>query len=242
MVEDNPFDLTKPRGKQDWQREPHGIWYPRTAGICRPCGWSACLRPPSSRCVGRPPSRTSPSASRAASAAASPTTSTSSSRSCAAIASSPVTASAPRRSDPAQHRALGPRHRRLPVLNAVLAIWAWRSPSRNGEAAPFVAALGLFAISLFPYVVPHSVTLWEAAARPRPRRSCASAVPAADHPHLYGLIVLGVPRQGARGRRLPLTLIRRGRERGALPRSRLSIGRPTQFASARGSRSHHVRA
>lgn len=32
-VDDDPFDLTKPRGKQDWQREPHSIWYPRTTGI-----------------------------------------------------------------------------------------------------------------------------------------------------------------------------------------------------------------
>ena len=30
---DDPFDLAKPRGKQDWQREPHSIWYPRTSGI-----------------------------------------------------------------------------------------------------------------------------------------------------------------------------------------------------------------
>jgi len=33
MVEDDPHDLTKPRGKQDWQLEPHSIWYPRTTGI-----------------------------------------------------------------------------------------------------------------------------------------------------------------------------------------------------------------
>ncbi|CAA9890566.1 Gluconolactonase [Candidatus Methylobacter favarea] len=33
MVEDDPQDLTKPRGKQDWQLEPHSIWYPRTTGI-----------------------------------------------------------------------------------------------------------------------------------------------------------------------------------------------------------------
>jgi beta-galactosidase/beta-glucuronidase len=33
MVEDDPLDLTKPRGKQDWQLEPHSIWYPRTTGI-----------------------------------------------------------------------------------------------------------------------------------------------------------------------------------------------------------------
>jgi hypothetical protein len=31
--EDDPLDLAKPRGKQDWQREPHSIWYPRTSGI-----------------------------------------------------------------------------------------------------------------------------------------------------------------------------------------------------------------
>jgi len=32
-AEDDPHDLTKPRGKQDWQIEPHSIWYPRTTGI-----------------------------------------------------------------------------------------------------------------------------------------------------------------------------------------------------------------
>ncbi|HEX5758455.1 MAG TPA: glycoside hydrolase family 2 TIM barrel-domain containing protein [Thermoanaerobaculia bacterium] len=30
---DDPRDLAKPRGKQDWLREPHSIWYPRTSGI-----------------------------------------------------------------------------------------------------------------------------------------------------------------------------------------------------------------
>ncbi len=30
---DDPHDLCKPRGKQDWQLEPHSIWYPRTTGI-----------------------------------------------------------------------------------------------------------------------------------------------------------------------------------------------------------------
>jgi beta-galactosidase/beta-glucuronidase len=30
---DNPHDLAQPRGKQDWQLEPHSIWYPRTTGI-----------------------------------------------------------------------------------------------------------------------------------------------------------------------------------------------------------------
>jgi beta-galactosidase/beta-glucuronidase len=30
---DDPQDLAKPRGKQDWQLDPHSIWYPRTTGI-----------------------------------------------------------------------------------------------------------------------------------------------------------------------------------------------------------------
>jgi beta-galactosidase/beta-glucuronidase len=32
-AEDDPADLAKPRGKQDWEREPHSIWYERTTGI-----------------------------------------------------------------------------------------------------------------------------------------------------------------------------------------------------------------
>lgn len=32
-AEDDPHDLGKPRGKQDWLLEPHSIWYPRTTGI-----------------------------------------------------------------------------------------------------------------------------------------------------------------------------------------------------------------
>src|SRR4051812_8270115 len=32
-AEDDPHDLAKPRGKQDWQSTPHAIWYPRTSGI-----------------------------------------------------------------------------------------------------------------------------------------------------------------------------------------------------------------
>jgi len=30
---DDPHDLAKPRGKQDWLPRPHSIWYPRTSGI-----------------------------------------------------------------------------------------------------------------------------------------------------------------------------------------------------------------
>jgi beta-galactosidase/beta-glucuronidase len=32
-AEDDPGDLSKPRGKQEWQLEPHSIWYYRTTGI-----------------------------------------------------------------------------------------------------------------------------------------------------------------------------------------------------------------
>ncbi len=32
-AEDEPLDVAQPRGKQEWQVEPHGIWYSRTTGI-----------------------------------------------------------------------------------------------------------------------------------------------------------------------------------------------------------------
>jgi hypothetical protein len=32
-ADDDPDQLDKPRGKQTWREEPHGIWYPRTSGI-----------------------------------------------------------------------------------------------------------------------------------------------------------------------------------------------------------------
>lgn len=32
-AEDDPLDLEKPRGKQDWTERPHSIWYHRTTGI-----------------------------------------------------------------------------------------------------------------------------------------------------------------------------------------------------------------
>lgn len=33
---DDPADLEQPRGKQDWQLQPHVIWYKRTTGIWQP--------------------------------------------------------------------------------------------------------------------------------------------------------------------------------------------------------------
>ncbi|MDB5862753.1 MAG: putative transrane cytochrome bd-II oxidase [Betaproteobacteria bacterium] len=61
----------------------------------------------------------------------------------------------------------------VPAITALLALWLWRSLERGPDAAPFIAAMGLFfmcysglAVSLFPYIVPHKLTLWEAAGAP----------------------------------------------------------------------------
>lgn len=35
-AEDDPLNVSQPRGKQDWMPEPHVIWYPRTTGIWQP--------------------------------------------------------------------------------------------------------------------------------------------------------------------------------------------------------------
>ena len=43
-AEDDPHDLAKPRGKQDWQLQPHSIWYPRTTGIWQTV-WLECVAP-----------------------------------------------------------------------------------------------------------------------------------------------------------------------------------------------------
>ena len=39
---DDPHDLNQPRGKQDWKRDPHAIWYPRTSGIWQTV-WLECV-------------------------------------------------------------------------------------------------------------------------------------------------------------------------------------------------------
>lgn len=59
----------------------------------------------------------------------------------------------------------------VPALVAVCALVLFRGLARGHEVAPFFAALGLFAlsyaglgISLFPYIVPPSLSFWDAAA------------------------------------------------------------------------------
>lgn len=62
----------------------------------------------------------------------------------------------------------------VPVATAAAAWFTWRALARGAEAAPFVGAILLFllsyagiAISLFPMIVPHHFTLWQAASSDR---------------------------------------------------------------------------
>ena len=61
----------------------------------------------------------------------------------------------------------------VPLLTAALALMLWRFLKRGRDVLPFVCAMGLFflaytglIISLWPYVAPPSVTLWDAATAP----------------------------------------------------------------------------
>jgi cytochrome bd ubiquinol oxidase subunit II len=62
----------------------------------------------------------------------------------------------------------------VPIITIWLALWVWRSIDRRAEFLPFLGTLALFtmgylglAISLWPNIVPHSISLWDAAAAPR---------------------------------------------------------------------------
>ena len=62
----------------------------------------------------------------------------------------------------------------VPILTAALAWYLWRSLERGLETVPFFCSMGLFflaftglVISLWPYIIPPSVTLWDAAAPPK---------------------------------------------------------------------------
>jgi cytochrome d ubiquinol oxidase subunit II len=61
----------------------------------------------------------------------------------------------------------------VPLITLAIAFFEWRSLNNRSEIAPFMGAIGLFlmsyigiAISLFPMIVPHHFTLWQAAASP----------------------------------------------------------------------------
>lgn len=59
----------------------------------------------------------------------------------------------------------------VPVMVAALGFYFWRALGKNAQIVPFVTVLGLFAlsfaglgISMFPYIIPPSVSIWDAAA------------------------------------------------------------------------------
>ena len=61
----------------------------------------------------------------------------------------------------------------VPILVGISAVLFVRSLSRRAELAPFLLTLGVFllsfiglGISMFPYLVPPSITIWDAAAPP----------------------------------------------------------------------------
>jgi cytochrome d ubiquinol oxidase subunit II len=62
----------------------------------------------------------------------------------------------------------------VPLVTLAIALGLWRALSQRREFVPFAAAIGLFtmgylglAISLWPNIVPHTISLWDAAAAPR---------------------------------------------------------------------------
>ena len=61
----------------------------------------------------------------------------------------------------------------VPILTMALALILWRAMNRGRDVLPFLCAMGLFIlsyvgliISLWPYVAPPSITLWDAATAP----------------------------------------------------------------------------
>lgn len=61
----------------------------------------------------------------------------------------------------------------VPILTAVLAWLLWHSLRKGWEVLPFICTMGLFLlsftgliISLWPYAIPPSITLWDAATAP----------------------------------------------------------------------------
>ena len=58
----------------------------------------------------------------------------------------------------------------VPIATLALFVWLWRSLAAKRDVAPFLAAMGLFvmcylglAISIWPMVVPYTISLWAAA-------------------------------------------------------------------------------
>lgn len=61
----------------------------------------------------------------------------------------------------------------VPVVTIVIAYFEWQALNDRSEVAPFIGAIGLFimsylgiVISLYPLIIPHHLTLWQAASSP----------------------------------------------------------------------------
>lgn len=103
----------------------------------------------------------------------------------------------------------------VPIATLAVVVW-WRALSGPRDAAPFAAAVLLFllsylgiAISLWPMIVPYNFTLWQAASPPSTQAFLlvGALFPATGDPDVLGLVVLGIPREGPAGHRLPLRSI-----------------------------------
>ena len=101
----------------------------------------------------------------------------------------------------------------VPLLVAALAFGFWWGLAKEHHLTPFLCALGVFVlcfaglgVSMFPLIVPPSITIWG-----RGRGACRAGVPAdrclragAADPGVFGPVVLGVPWQGEGRGALPL--------------------------------------
>jgi cytochrome d ubiquinol oxidase subunit II len=61
----------------------------------------------------------------------------------------------------------------IPAVTGVLILWVWQALRTNKEIVPFVGSAGIFVlsyagitISVWPYIVPYQLTLWETASTP----------------------------------------------------------------------------
>jgi cytochrome d ubiquinol oxidase subunit II len=61
----------------------------------------------------------------------------------------------------------------VPIVTVAIVFFEWRALTNQSEIAPFAGAIGLFLISyfgiatsLFPMIIPHHFTLWQAASAP----------------------------------------------------------------------------
>ena len=101
----------------------------------------------------------------------------------------------------------------VPIATLAVVVWEWRALSGTVDAAPFIAAILLFllaylgvAISLWPMIVPYQFTLWQAASPPSTQAFLlVGALFLIPVILMYSGCLIGVPRKGQQGHRLPLS-------------------------------------